>query len=188
MRQACPLMLSPDDVPSAVLPPPNRITQRAVTAANLSKAGSFCVPLRVAASAWLIRTNNNNQETLPSANVCPRHLMIIHARSSAHWWRLGEREGRGAAPTGPAVRGGAKAAECVSAQGEMLFCCGHQLNVASLSGLTPQREAPGAPPAVAPQERGRGESLHPAQRDPGNADLCHFRFGTNGCSAPALSW
>lgn len=33
-----------------------------------------------------------------------------------------------------------------SAQGEMLFCCGHQLNVASLSGLTPQREAPGAPP------------------------------------------
>lgn len=28
----------------------------------------------------------------------------------------------------------------------MLFCCGHQLNVASPSGLTQQWEAPGAPP------------------------------------------
>lgn len=53
------------------------------------------VPLRVAASAWLIRTNDNNQETLPSANVCPRHLMIIHAASSAYWRRLG---GRGRCP------------------------------------------------------------------------------------------
>lgn len=69
--------------------------------------------------------------------------MIIHAPSPAYWRRLGGREGGGAHRTCRA--GWCESRRVRSAQGEMLFCCGHQLNVASLSGLTPQWETPGAP-------------------------------------------
>ncbi|KAF1387713.1 hypothetical protein PFLUV_G00082820 [Perca fluviatilis] len=44
----------------------------------------------------------------------------------------------------------------------MLFCCGDQLNVASLSGLTQQWEAPRAHPALPSQKHGHGEQLYPA--------------------------
>ncbi|KAG7242209.1 hypothetical protein INR49_024255, partial [Caranx melampygus] len=71
----------------------------------------------------------------------------------------------------------------------MLFCCGDQLNVASLSGLTQQWEAPRVPPALPPQERGRREQLDPAHHNPGNADFWPFHYGINGCSARTVaSW
>lgn len=74
----------------------------------------------------------------------------------------------------------------------MLFCCGDQLNVASLSGPTQQqqqqREAPRAPPALPPQERGHlREQLRAARRNPGNADLWPFRYGIDGCSPRSLT-
>lgn len=44
----------------------------------------------------------------------------------------------------------------------MLFGCGDQLNVALLSGLTQQWEAPRAHPALPSQKRGHGEQIYPA--------------------------
>lgn len=46
----------------------------------------------------------------------------------------------------------------------MLFCCGDQLNVASLSGLTQQWEAQRAPPAPPAQKRGRRAAVSSASR------------------------
>ncbi|KAF6739869.1 hypothetical protein FQA47_023952 [Oryzias melastigma] len=46
----------------------------------------------------------------------------------------------------------------------MLFCCGDQLNVASPSALTPQREAPAASAAPPARQRGRAPAVRGASQ------------------------
>lgn len=74
--------------------------------------------------------------TARSPSLAPPPLMPIHEAARARADPLAE-AAEGAGPAGPAVRGGAERPNvfCV-----MLFCCDDQLNVASLSGLTQQRE------------------------------------------------